>query len=169
MCMNKCRELLDELNKTSLRFRPKTPDILDKGRQLALEFESLLPDERDLIKGELDSSVSSKLLSLSGYLAEMAINTKEPSWINAAITLQLIEDFRSDYRNNFRYLILIAYAANKIGANFSSIVDPILALASTRTGNYLRDFVGRDDSLNTPSSVGLRATEVEGKIRFISV
>ena len=169
MSINKCTELLDELKKTSLRFGPKTSDIVEKARQLALEFKALPPSERDFIKEELDSSVSHKLLSLSSYLAEFAINTKQSSWINTAITLHIIEDFRSDYRNNFRYLVLVAYAANKLGTNFSSIVDDILALASTRTKNYLHDFVGRDDSLNSLSSMGVKAAKVEGKVTFIPI
>jgi hypothetical protein len=161
------RQMLGQIDSISLRFRPKSPEPIDNGLAVAKAFESLPQDGRALVLKDLAPSLGSKLLALSGFMAEAAINSGDAIWIRSAIVLHVIEDFGKDYRENFRYLILLAYAASKLNVNLSGIVDSVLPIASGRARNYLLDFSSRDGSLNNLASFGVKEEVVDNKSRFV--
>lgn len=164
-----CSEILNWLATFSFRFRPKSNEPFEKGLLLSEAFEKLSVEERNQIIEILPSGLDMKLLALSGFMAEAAINTKNVSFIKGALALHLLENFRKDYRENIRYLVLIAFAANELGINFSSVVDSLANVASTRAKGHLDDFSAREPSLNKLSSFGIKGEVVNGIFHFSSL
>jgi hypothetical protein len=162
-----CNKILDMLVSTSFRFRPKTFEVFEKGKLLAETFIALDNEERRSAIIYQKPDVGAKLRSLSGYMAETAIETKDISWIKSAIVLNVIDDFEKDYRENYRYLVLAAYAAKEINVDFSLICSSIITFTSDRASSYLNGFIKRDDSLNKLAAVGIKVVEVDGKVRFV--
>jgi len=160
-------EALAWLDANSMRFRPKTSEAIDRGLSIAKAFEALQPSDRLSIRERISASLHQKLFALSGYMAEAAINEHDPEWIEAAICLHLIEGFDKDYRENFRYLVLVAYAAKKIGVDLKEIIDSLLPLATEKARSYLIDFSQRGGGVNNLSSFGVREEVIENKSRFV--
>jgi len=160
-------EALEWLDAASMRFRPKTSEALDRGLSLAREFEALSLSDRLSVQEHIPASLHQKLFALSGYMAEAAINDHDAKWIGAAICLHLIEDFGKDYRENFRYLVLVAYAAKKVNVDLKKVIDSLLPFASERASSYLIDFSHRDNGVNNLSSFGVKEEVIDNKSRFV--
>lgn len=153
----------------SFRFRPKSDEIIQKGVRLTRTFEMLSVNERNQILALIQPELNKKLLALSGFIAEAAINNKDISLIRPAIILHVLNDFQKDYRENIRYLVLVAHAAKKLGVDFRSIVNLVLPLASERAKKGFLDFSARDDSLNKLSSFGMQEDTTDGTFRFVPI
>jgi hypothetical protein len=160
-------EALDWLGTASTRFRPKTSEIVDKGLFIATAFEAMSQNDRVSIQEKVSPSLQQKLFALSGFMAEDAINDREPKWIEAAVCLHLLEDFGKDYRENFRYLVLVVYAAKKINVDFKNVIEKLLPLASMRSKSHLMDFLGRGDGVNSLSSFGIKEEILDNRSRFV--
>lgn len=117
----------------------------------------------------INSTLAMKLLGLSGFMAEAAVNADDESLIRAAILLHVVEDFRKDYRENYRYLVLIAHASKKIGVDLKSLIASVDHIASERAKKCLRDFVSRGDDLNRLESFGIKAEIADGVFHFAPV
>ncbi len=107
-----------------------------------------------------------KLLSLSGFLAEAAINKNDPQCVEVAVGLNVIEDFRNDYRENIRYLVLIAYAAKRIGIDMTAVISSMLGISSDRAEKGLSDFMSRSEDINNIILFGIRGEFTDGIFRF---
>ena len=153
----------------NFRFRQKSSDYLVKGLSLAKAFEELSGLERLEVIGSMRSTDANKLLSLSAFMAEKAIDSKDPLWIKAALLMHLIEDFKVDHRENIRYLVLISYSAKKIGADFFQLVNSIISFSSDRARSRLREFLSRDETLNELSSFGVKEIKVDHESRFVPI
>lgn len=164
-----CLDALKSLDSLSLRFRPKTSEPIEIGRFVSASFEHASKSERGRLLAAVQPALAMKLLGLSGFMAEAAVNSRDESLIRSAILLHVIEDFRSDYRENYRYLVLIAHASKLLGVDLKSIVASIEGVASERAGKCLGDFVSRDDSLNRLDSFGIKAEIDGGVFRFVSL
>lgn len=160
-------EALDWLDTASMRFRPKTAETLNRGLSIAKAFEALPLSDRLSIQEQMSTSLQKKLFALSGYMAEAAINDHEPRWIEAAVCLHLVEGFSKDYRENFRYLVLVAYAARRINVDLKKVIDSLLPLASEKAKSYLIDFSQRGDGVNNLSSFGVKEEVIDNKSRFV--
>ncbi|MES2311624.1 MAG: hypothetical protein V4566_04935 [Pseudomonadota bacterium] len=163
------RQALNQLSSTSLRFRPKSSEPIDNGLSITEMYEALSPNERLAVREELAPSLGPKLLALSGFMAEAAINNGDVLWLRAAIVLHLVEDFGKDYRENFRYLVLVAYAAERIGADITNIINSVLPMASVRSEGYLRDFSSRSRELNKLASFGIREELIGNHSKFVPI
>jgi hypothetical protein len=161
-----CAAQLAWLAATSLRFRPKTGDTVARGAQLASAFEQLTPEDRLKLIPLVTPEVGMKLMGLSGFMAEAAINTGEAALIRAALMLHVLEDFRKDYRENYRYLILIDYAARELGVDFKAVIESVMPLASVHARVRLTGFAARDAETNQLASFGLKGELVDGLFRF---
>lgn len=164
-----CSDALGFLDSESLRFRPKTNAPVENGRIIAASFAQSSESERDRILEVLPPSLVMKLLGLSGFMAETAVNSHDRSLIRSAILLHVIEDFRKDYRENYRYLVLIAHASKMLGVDLKSVVASVEDVASERARKCLRDFVSRDEHLNRLECFGIRADAADGVFRFVPV
>jgi hypothetical protein len=161
-------QLLHWLSTVSTRFRPKNSELVDKSLQAAELYAEASADSRHAISSEISPELRKKLLAVSGFMAEEAINKNDPKWIRGAILLHLIDDFGSDYRENFRYLVLAHYASKKIGVRMIDIVDSVAPVASSRSRGFLMDFCKRGDDLNGLSSFRVKEDVVDGMSRFVS-
>ena len=161
-----CSEILAWLATASFRFRPKTGDTVQRGVKLAAAFEQLSPDERLKLIPLVTPDIELKLMGLSGFMAEAAINQRDSSLIRPALLLHVLEDFRKDYRENFRYLILIDYAARELGVDLSALIESVMPLASVNAKVRLVGFAARDAQTNQLASFGLKGEVVNGLFRF---
>lgn len=159
------RAQLDRFSQFS--FSTKAHDLA--GRHVLLlphAFENLSSEERSRIIDNLAPGVDMKLLALSGFIAEAAINTRNAALIKAGPILILLENFRKDYRENIRYLVLIAFAANELGINLPFVINSILHIASDQAKQHLVNFSCRDPELNKLSSFGVKGEMSGGYFQF---
>jgi hypothetical protein len=161
------KQLLISLTAASTRFRPKDSNLVDRSLQAAELYAQLSAHDRQSISSEVSPELQKKLQAITAFMAEEAINTKDRKWIRGAVLLQLIDDFGGDYRENFRYLALVNYAAKKIGVSMIDVVGSFVPLASNRSRGFLQDFCGRNDSLNGLASLGVKEDVVDGLSRFV--
>lgn len=162
-----CSGILASLSVENLRFRPKNNEAIEKGRSLALSFEQLDRAERDRLIGGLSAPLGGKLLALSGFMAEAAINSNDGSLLHSAVVLHVIEDFRKDYRENIRYLVLLFNASKVLGIDFAAVARNVASMASERGRKCLLDFASRDEALNRLGSFAIKAEVVDGVFRFV--
>jgi hypothetical protein len=167
--INDTNRLLERLNSVSFRYRPKTVEPLENGLALTRAFEQLSAIDRSTVVADLTSGAAMRLLSLSAFMAEKAISTKDPVWVRAALLLHIIEDFRKDFRENIRYLVLIAYASKKIGVDIAEVVESLAPLASDRARSRMNEFAYRDEGLNDLQSFGVKAVKVNDETHFVPV
>jgi hypothetical protein len=167
--LEKCQELLSMLSATSFRFRPKTQEPLVAGLTLAKLYEQLSEQDRMRLRDAIQPAITRKLLSLSGLLAENAVNQNDISFVRAGVILHLLDDFRGDYRENIRYLILISFAAKKLSFDFKQIVDQIRNIATERAIKHLNDFTARGDEQNRLEHFGIREEVRDGVFRLVPI
>lgn len=165
--MNNVADVIDWLKSLNVRFRPKSLEKFQEISAFTQIYVNLSDAGRDKFRLAFSDAATKKLLPLSAFCAEFAMETNDADWLKVAILLQVIEDFRIDYRENIRYLVLIAYGANSIGADFNKIINEVLSIASTRTQGYLNDFINRDVELNTLDKFGIQVSLVDGRPRFV--
>ncbi len=161
-----CVGELNSLGSVSLRFRPKGREFIRSGCVIAESFEKASEFERGQILEMISSTLAMKLLVLSGYLAEAAINANDESIVRVATLLHVVEDFRNDWRENCRYLVLIAFASKRVGADFRSVVLSLDRVLSDRSRECLGDFLSRDESSNRLESFGVKEEVIDGLFRF---
>lgn len=165
--MHDVDDALAWLETLSVRFRPKNSDTYNKALELAQMFACSSPSDRAALVARVPDQAAKKLLSLSAFLAERAMETGEVKWLDAAVLLHVIEDFRKDYRENFRYLVLVEYAARFISAELEGMIDGAVALASNRTKRCLSDFKARASELNELDKFGVKVELQGGAPRFV--
>ena len=161
-----CIEFGNWLASTSLRFRPTSFEPFDKALSLTKCFEALSEPDKLRVQDALHPLIGPKLLTLSGFMAEAAINRHDRAFIRAAIVLHVIEDFRTDYRDNIRYLVLVAHAAEKLGVDFHKVTESVSEIASARARSLLSDFLLRADGSNRLASFGVKEAIVDDAFRF---
>lgn len=162
-------EKLKWLESVSVRFRPKSEDTFEKVLDFTESFERLSESEKADLVSSVSDEVTKKLLAFSAFFAELALATGEMRWVKGAIVLHVIEDFRKDYRENFRYLVLVAHAAKSIQADFAGVVQSVIGSASNRAKDFLNDFVGRDQALNELEKFGVKVEVVNSQPRFVQM
>jgi hypothetical protein len=150
----------------SFRFRPKTEKPFNVAASVVAAFKELSPADRSRVLNSVSLGCGRKLLSLSGFLAEAAINNNDPQLIEIAVALHVLEGFQNDYRENIRYLVLIAYAAKHVGVDMSAVISSVLAISSGCAAKGLNDFKSRSEDLNNLASFYIRGEFVDGVFRF---
>ncbi|MGI4792752.1 MAG: hypothetical protein ACRYG8_01445 [Janthinobacterium lividum] len=139
------------------------------GIDLAEGFLKLSADERSALHGALSNKVRFKLLVLSGYMAEAAIDDQSEALVRVGALMHIIEDFESDYRENFRYLVLLAQASAQIGANFGQLITSLSNTMTKRAREYFTDFLDRDPSLNELRLFGIQQLYQDGATAFVAI
>jgi hypothetical protein len=149
--MNSASEFLtvvDSIDKVSTRFRPKTNETVEKAKLLGELFVRATAADKQAAHELITQSNSMKLLAISAFCSEAAVNQKDPSLLRAAVLLHILEGFSRDYRDNYRYLVLVADASKRLEVDFSKLVASLNHLGSEHSKKSLDDFVNRDSSLN---------------------
>lgn len=162
-------ETLKWLDSVSARFRPKSKDAFGKVLDFTELFERLSESEKSNLVSNVSDETAKKFLAFSIFFAELALDTREIRWIKGAVVLLIIEDFRKDYRENFRCLVLIAYAAKINKVDFGEVIQGVINSASNKARGYLDNFVGRDQSLNKLEKFGVKVDVLNGQPRFVQV
>lgn len=165
--MNNVNDAIDWLKSLSVRFRPKSLEKFQEILVFTKIYMALSDIDRDKFRLALSDVATKKLLPLSAFCAELAMETNEADWLKVAVLLQVIEDFRTDYRENIRYLVLIAYSANSIKADLNKIINDVFWVASSRTEACLNDFINRDAELNMLNKFGVQVSLADGHPRFV--
>jgi hypothetical protein len=142
-------------------------ELIDNGLIAAELYVGFPECDRRAISGKVSPELGKKLLAIGSFMAEEAMNTNDPRWIRASVLLHVIEDFRDDYRENLRRLILARYAAEKIGANMEGVIDEVVPYSSGRAERFLGLFSDRDGSLTGLASFGVREDFSDGRFRFV--
>lgn len=134
-----------DLTELSLRRRPPAERQIDLGVDLVDSFSKMSEENRQIVQSNMaESSIGNKVLGLSGYLAEVAINKNDPAILRLAVMLHAVEGFLTDYRENIRYLVLICYACKKLHVIMDDIIVPARAIGSTLVRQRLEEFrIGR--------------------------
>jgi len=162
------RDAIATLDEVSLRQRPPEYEQIGLARSVADSFWRMSDAERrEAQLAMATSSRGKKLMTLSAYLAETAINRQNSDLIKTSISLHVVEGFQSDYRENIRHLVLIAHAAHKIGVEISEIISSVSAAASPVARKRLEEFTERKDDLNTLRVVGVKEDNASGRFRFV--
>jgi hypothetical protein len=159
-------EKLSQLSKTSFRFKPRGPEVRALGMEIFREYRALSEDARERVRSSIDYDSSKKLLSMSSVLAEEAMNSIDVCWIEASVCMHAVEDFMSDYRENYRYLVLSSYSASALGVVFADIVDGLRLFFSPSGAMRMRDFCSQDESFKKLSSYGIQVKVVNGRKVF---
>jgi hypothetical protein len=108
-----------------------------------------------------------RLLSMSEILAEEAYNRKSEAYLEAALILHLIEDFKWDARENSIYLAVIWYVAKKLGIDAKKLFNKVIEFSSAASGKHLLAFVNGPDYVKDLRSMGLKASlDSNDKISF---
>ena len=108
-----------------------------------------------------------RLLSMSEILAEEAYNRKSEAYLEAALILHLIEDFKWDARENSIYLAVIWYVAKKLGIDAKKLFNKVIEFSSAASGKHLLEFVNGPDYVKDLRSMGLKASlDSNDKISF---
>lgn len=134
--------------------------IVDTSKQFATdakfrnELVATIKDEERLL-----------LLSISGRLAEEAYNHKSKDYIEAALILHLIENFKWDIRENIIYLTIIWHVAKELGMDPRQLFTKAVMISSEEAGKALTNYLDRPD--NTLDAMGLQAiVNSDNKITF---
>jgi hypothetical protein len=108
-----------------------------------------------------------RLLSMSEILAEEAYNHKSEAYLESALILHLIEDFKWDARENSIYLAVIWYVAKKLGIDAKKLFNKVIEFSSAGSGKHLLEFVNGPDYVKDLRSMGLKASlDSNDKISF---
>lgn len=161
------REKIALLDAASFRFKPKDSTLVELGMDIfraCIESEDI---ERVKARAMVNDLRSRKLLSMSGLLAEEALHSRGLDMINASICMHAIEDFRWDYRESYRYLVLSNYAARTLGRHLVDLVKDVEPMFSVDAKKYMRQFCVRDESFNRLGAFGVEVKEVAGRVRFV--
>jgi len=157
------------LKRTSLRFKPVAPEIRYLGFDIFRHYVGLSDDDRERVRESIDDACSKKLLSMSGVLAEEAMNSSDVDWIAASIGMHAIENFRYDYRENYRHLVLAYFASSVMETDLADVVREIESIFSPGGAKCMLDFCGRDDAINRLWSFGIEVKMVDGRRTFAPI
>jgi hypothetical protein len=146
--MDKLDELITYLKDNSVIFRPRNEDIYWNFLECTNIYESLNSEMRIEFQNKINEYIGNKLLSFSAFLSEYAIHTDNSKFIRSALLLHSMEDFQSDYRNNYRYIILIDYACKILKISIANLINEVIKVSSERAQDYWNGFLKRDKSLN---------------------
>jgi hypothetical protein len=139
---------------------------LERGLEAASLFGEASPSDRLRVVESVSSDLRKKLLAISGFMAEEALNDGSERWIEGAVVMHVIEGF-DDYRENFRHLALVNFAADRIGVRLEDVIDRVGKIGTARSSGYLGGFCRRDRSLNGLGSFGMRVEQVGDRWRFV--
>lgn len=162
-----CLKLIAEIGQVNLSLPSEEELGLLKLNNLSMSFIDLNTSGRQQVLAGLPDNRCWLFLDLSCAAAEMAINTNDTSWIRVAILAHIIEDFRIDYRENIRRLVLIDYTCRAMNIKLKDVADAVNDAASERAGKGLSDFFSRPPAINNPALFGIKVENRDGKIKFM--
>ena len=163
------RSSLAFVEKMNFRHRPLDAEAIWQAKSIAEEYLQLTETEKKSAREAVTPAVAGKLISLSGLLAEFAVNSEGKEWINIGIVLQIVEDFNLDYRENIRRLVLLNDAAARLFMDFKSAIATLRPHMTERSAKGLLGFAERDERINNLRSFGVRAETSGGIFKYRTI
>lgn len=121
-----CERLLAAIAAMSVRFPPPGQRIAQAQtlRELVAQFRRLDRPHAAAVRAGIDARLGGKLIALGTRAGERAIDCGDAGWLADAVFAHAIEGMKSDYRENYRSLSLLRYAAGRIGASLAELLRP---------------------------------------------
>lgn len=163
---------LENINKvagSSVRFRKGMDDILEDASEALSQLGALSADEREVFDEHLSRETGAKLLAISCRFAEKALDHQKTDFVDLAVLAHIAEGFRTDYRENYRYLIVADHAARRLGYSLHAFFAKSQSVASEQTSARMKDFLSRDPALNQLSVFGLAEKQTPDGIQICAV
>lgn len=151
-----------------LRFGLKDPSVLDDLFELTGYLVVLSEEERNDFIDFIDRKSKLKIMYLSADLAEKSVNDSDEKYLKAALLCHVVEG-GDDFRENYRHLILVDYAAKQIGADLKLIYGQLKFIPKGDTKKSLDNFIiHRDPAINRLASIKIEAVHDDGVFKFVS-
>ncbi len=107
-----------------------------------------------------------KKLTISETFSELAYNERKETYIQVALILQSIEDFRWNPRENIIYLSIIWHVILSMNADQAKLFKNMIAISSNKAALYLQEFYDRPPEMKSISTMGLKIIIKNSKIKF---
>lgn len=141
----------------------KTSELLD----IIEYYKNAESKERELIREGMERKDWQRLVILSDYLSDKAINDKNYQSLYAAAALLSIENFNWDYRENTIRLAVIWYIAQELDTNPKELLDDISSISSAKASEFFGEFINRPAKTKSLSSMGLIVKKDAEKILIV--
>ena len=149
-------------------FGLKDPGVLDDLFELTGYLVVLSEVERNDFIDLIDRTSKLKITYLSADLAEKAVNDSDEKYLKAALLCHVVEGF-DDFRENYRHLILVDYAARQIGADLKLIYGQLKFTPQRHAKDRLDGFIiRRNPAMNDLASFEIKAVYEDGVFKFVS-
>ncbi len=123
--------------------------------------------EREIIRKEIaNTNCGLKMLAISETFSELAYNEQKEVYIQVALTLQSIEDFRWDPRENIIYLSIIWHVILYLNVDKTKLFKDIIEISSNKAALYLKEFYDRSPEMKSIKTMGLKAIIKNCKTKF---
>ncbi|WP_227269865.1 hypothetical protein [Roseobacter weihaiensis] len=160
---------IEKIDASSVRFRKGMDEIIQDVSEVLLGWGHLSAAERKVFDGHLSRETGAKLLAISCRFAEKALDTQNTDFVDLAVLSHIAEGFRSDYRENYRYLVVADHAARRLGYSLQDSFAKSQNVASERTSSRMMDFFARDPDLNQLSVFGLAEKQTPDGVHISAV
>lgn len=167
--LEKLLKSIDKIEGSSVRFRKGMDKNLEDVSEMLLVLGSLSADERQIFDEHLSRETGAKLLAISCRFAEKALDHRNTAFVDLAVLSHIAEGFSSDYRENYRYLVVADHAARRLGYSLQASFAKSQSFANERTSLRMMDFFARDPDLNQLSVFGLAEKQTPDGIQISAV
>ena len=109
-----------------------------KFTELAELFLAANPEQRELIRDyfEGQSDLLWKLITYERRVAMLITTVEDSNWLRLGLAIASIENGRLDFRDSIVSLVILRYAAKRVGINPSSYFNDIIKI-SPREGIFI--------------------------------
>ncbi|MCW8128687.1 hypothetical protein [Microbulbifer halophilus] len=157
---------IERLENTTFGKKNNRPILLEDVSEFIDFYFHASKDEKSTITSLIQGKIGLTLISYSGEMSAMAIDTNEERWLEKALMLHIIEGFKFDYRENIRRLVFINHAANRIGVELFPLAKNLFNFASNDVEKRLLEFFDRPQELNSLNIYGMQEVKVKNKTKF---
>lgn len=135
-------ELVEKLTKlienNKIYSRDGVLDLLDL-------YEDATDKEQVMFRSRIDDRIAGLLMDFSFDMAVECVREKSIDKLSKGLLAQVIEDSRSDFRDNLIRLFLLRNSAKILHVDFLSLVRRTQKISSIKFAELLNDFVNRKD------------------------
>lgn len=130
-------------------------------------YERMEEVQREFVRNEIyHAKCNLKILSISEYLSQIAYNEKKEQFVQTALTLHSIEDFKWDPRENTIYLSIIWFVLHYLELDAAVMFDRVMAMSSAHAAFCLNEFYNRPAALKSLEAMGVKVVVNNAGIIF---
>lgn len=136
-------------------------------RKLVNTYAGMEEAQRVFVRNEIyHTKCNLKILSISAYLAQIAYNEKKEQFVQDALALHSMEDFKWDPRENTIYLSIIWFVLHYLELDATVIFNKVMAMSSEHARFHLNEFYNRPAALKSLKAMGVKAVVKDAKVIF---